>query len=56
MISKRGEFNKTVIPFVLVGYEIGYSQPRLLFTISYPTCVHGIIVKYDKEKFDADHC
>ena len=25
-ISKQGEFNKTIIPFALVGYEIGYSQ------------------------------
>ena len=45
-----GVFNKTIIPFSLVGYEIGYSQarpygPRRLFTISYPTRAHGIIVK-----------
>ena len=43
------EFNKTIIPFALVGYETGYSQlgaMRLIFTISYPTCAHGIIVKY----------
>ena len=26
LISNRGEFNKTIIPFTLVGYEIGYSQ------------------------------
>ena len=44
------EFNKTIIPFALVGYEIGYGQlgpmgPRWLFTISYPTRAHGIIVK-----------
>ena len=25
-MSKRGEFNKTIIPFTLVGYEISYSQ------------------------------
>ena len=25
MISKCGEFNKTIIPFALIGYEIGYS-------------------------------
>ena len=25
MISKS-EFNKTIVPFALVGYEIGYSQ------------------------------
>jgi len=41
------EFNKTIIPFGLVGYETGYSQvsyaPRWLFTISYPTRTHGII-------------
>ena len=40
------EFNKTIIPFALVGYEIGYSQlwpygPCWLFTISYPTRAHG---------------
>ena len=33
------EFNKTIVPFALVGYETGY-------TISYPTRAHGIIVKY----------
>ena len=42
------EFNKTIIPFTLVGYETGYSQLGVtrLFTISYPTRAHGIIVKY----------
>jgi len=35
------EFNKAVIPFALVGYETGYG----LFTKSYPTSAHGIIVK-----------
>ena len=40
------EFNKTIIPFALVGYETGYSQlrttrARWLFTISYPTRAHG---------------
>ena len=46
------EFNKTIIPFALVGYETGYSQlgaryaPRWLFTISCPTRAHGIIVNY----------
>ena len=35
--------NVTIIPFPLVGYEIG---PSWLFTISYPTCAHGIIVNY----------
>ena len=44
------EFNKTIIPLAFVGYETGYSQrgayaPRWLFTISYPTLAHGIIVK-----------
>ena len=42
------EFNKTIIPFALVGYETGYSTrryaPRWLFTISYPTRAHGIIL------------
>ena len=38
------EFNKTIIPFTLVGYETGYSY--WLFTISYPTSVNGIIVNY----------
>ena len=33
------EFNNTIIPFALVGYD-------WLFTISYPTSAHGIIVKY----------
>ena len=43
------EFNKVIIPFALVGYETGYSQlasPRWLFTISYPTRAHGVIVNY----------
>ena len=31
------EFNKTIIPFALVGYETGYSQLG---------ATHGIIVKY----------
>ena len=41
------EFNKIIIPFALVGYETGYSQlgaTRWLFTISYPTRTHGIII------------
>ena len=25
-VNKRTEFNKTIIPFALVGYQIGYSQ------------------------------
>ena len=37
------EFYKTIIPFVLVGYETaGYSH----ITISWPTSAHEIIVKY----------
>ena len=45
------KFNKTVIPFALVGHKIGNSQlgatrlaPPWLFTISYPTGAHGLIV------------
>ena len=34
---------ETIIPFALVGYETGY-VPCWLFTISYPTCAHGIII------------
>ena len=45
------EFNKTIIPFALVGYEAGYSQldaTRLVGYLpdSYPTRAHGIIVNY----------
>ena len=40
-----GVSNKTIIPFALVGYEIRSCGPRWLFTISYPTRAHGIIVK-----------
>ena len=42
-----GVFNKTIIPLALVGYEmiIAYT-PRRLFTISYPTRPHRIIVNY----------
>ena len=49
-VYRRTAFNKTIIPFALDGYDIGYSQrgPTGLFgalcTISYPTRVHGIIV------------
>ena len=41
-------FNKTIIPFVIVGYELGYSRFDVcwLFTISYPTRSRGIIIKY----------
>ena len=55
------EFNKTMIPFALVGYETGYSQlgatraPRWLFTISYPTRAHGIIVNYLVKEFSAKY-
>ena len=39
------EFNKTNIPFALVGYETDYSYaPRWLFTMSYPTRAHGIVL------------
>ena len=45
-----GVFNKTIIPLVLVGYEmiIANSALRasLATTISYPTRRRGIIVKY----------
>ena len=40
------EFNNTIIPFALVGYETRRYAPRWLFTISYPTGAHGIIVAY----------
>ena len=40
--SEFKEFNKTIIPFTLVGYETGYSQ-----LIS--NARHGIIVKYCQE-------
>ena len=46
------KFNKTIIPFALVGYEIVHSQlgatppvGYLIKSISYPTRAHGIIVK-----------
>ena len=32
-----GVFNKTIIPFALVGYEIGYSQRALM---EYLTTIH----------------
>ena len=51
------EFNKTIIPFALVGYETGYSQRGArLFTISYPTRAHGIIVKYFPMYADVKLC
>ena len=44
------EFNKTIIPFALVGYETGYSQlgaTRLVgYLPSHPTRAHGMIVNY----------
>ena len=46
-MSKRGEFNKTIIPFALVGYEISYSQLGASRLVGYlPTRAHGIIVNY----------
>ena len=42
-------FYKSIIPFALVGYEIGYSQlgpTSLVGYLPYPTRAHGIIVKY----------
>ena len=44
VISKCGEFNKTMIPFALIGYDWLYNTR--LFTFSYPTRAHAIIVKY----------
>ena len=44
------EFNKTIIPFALVGYETGYSQlgaTRLIgYLPSHIQCAHGIIVNH----------
>ena len=44
------KFNKTIIPFVIVGYELGYSRFDAslcwLFTISYPTRSREISIKY----------
>ena len=34
-MSKRGEFNKTIIAFTLVGYEIGYSQLGAMRLVGY---------------------
>ena len=31
----EGVFNKTIIPFALVGYEIGYSQLGLMGLVGY---------------------
>lgn len=40
------KFKREIIPFALVGYEIGYSKLGAcwLFTILYPTSTHEIIV------------
>ena len=47
-LLKFKEFNKTIIPFTLIRHDTGYSQlgATRLFTISYPTRAHGIIVNY----------
>ena len=43
-------FNKAIIPLTLIGYELmvvdSVPAPRPLSKNSYPTCIHGIIVKY----------
>ena len=48
------EFNKTIIPFALVGYETGYSQRGATRLVGYlPPHIqraHGIIVKYRRCK------
>ena len=45
-----GVFNKTIIPLVLVGYEMIIANSALRTslpsTISYPTRTRGIIVNY----------
>ena len=50
VLYSGGVFNKTIIPLALVGYEMIIANcdygPRWLSIISYPTCAHGIIVKY----------
>jgi len=42
------DFNRTIIPFALVGYETGYSQLGTTclvdFTITYPMRTHGITI------------
>ena len=41
-----GVFNKTIIPFALVGYEIGYSQLGPTGHVGYlPSHIHGTIVE-----------
>ena len=41
-MSKRGKFNKTIIPFALVGYEIGYSQLGASRLVGYlPSHIQG---------------
>ena len=42
------EFNKTNIPFALVGYETGYSQLGAGYLPSHIQRAHGIIVNYVK--------
>ena len=40
---------KTMLPFAVVGYQIGFSQlgpTGLVFTVSYSRRAHGIIVNY----------
>ena len=48
------KFNKTIIPFTLVGYEMNIAnlalRASLAFTISYPTSANGIIVNYTSGK------
>ena len=49
-VYNRTEFNKTIFPFALVGYEMVVAnsalRASLAITISYPTDAHGIIVNY----------
>ena len=47
-----GVFNQTIIPFALVGYEIGYSQLGPTGLVGYlsshiqPALTHGVIFNY----------
>ena len=47
-IKIGGKFTETIIPFVLVGYEVIITNSRYAlvgyFITSYPTRAHGIIV------------
>ena len=46
-MSKRREFNKTIIPFVLVGYEISYSQLGASRLVGYlPSHIQRALMKY----------